>query len=35
VAWTKDGELFLASVASEEVHPEVLVCLNRTRLLER
>ncbi|HEY3216945.1 MAG TPA: protein kinase [Candidatus Eisenbacteria bacterium] len=35
VAWTKDGERFLASVASEEVHPEMQVLLNWTRLLAR
>jgi Tol biopolymer transport system component len=33
--WAKDGERFLVSIEAEEVHPEIRVLLNWTRLLER
>jgi hypothetical protein len=35
VAWTKDGERFLASMPIEETHPELQVIFNWTRLLKR
>ena len=35
VTWTKDGGRFLASIESEEFHPEMQVFFNWTRLLKR